>query len=315
IVQATLAGAFPGQLLAAEGFRPAGTFYGANMCADYLVLAMFVALSLWGRTSRLLLLASGGLLLVGLLTTKSNGSLISLVVGGGATALLWSMRAEGSRTRRAGTLALFAAVAVLGWWAVSEMGLGAALGRGVGQGTMLGRMEKSSAGRQEIWGQLGTQLARHPLGIGPGNSVLQSVAIGHRVRPGTSFQSKEAHSDYMAFAIERGPIGLLGHLLWVLAGIGLVLRGDGAVAPTALLADRGTFRDPARRASLLRAIFVGGLIASAVHSVVIEKLHFRHYWMFLALSCAVTAGAKFRSPSSSPAPVLRPAVARAGGAR
>jgi O-antigen ligase len=139
-------------------------------------------------------------------------------------------------------------------------------------------MGKSSAGRQEIWGQLGGRLVRNPLGIGPGNSVLQSVAIGHRVRPGTSFQSKEAHSDYIAYAVERGPLGLAGHLLWVAAGLALVLGGRG----------------PAPRLDWLRAAFAGGLVATAVHSAVIEKLHFRHYWLFLALACATMAASRFR---------------------
>lgn len=312
IFQAATNGAFPGLLLSAKGFRPAGTFYGANMCADYLVLSVFVALSLWGRTSRLFLLASIALLLVGLLTTKSNGSLIALVIGGGATTLLLALQGEASRRRRTGALALLAAVSVLAFWAHDEWGVGAGLS-GASQGSMLDRMGKSSEGRKEIWGQLGTQLAKHPLGIGPGNSVLQSVAIGHRVRPGSSFQSKEAHSDYMGYAIERGPIGLLGHLMWILAGIGLVLGGRNGGTDTS----RGRLADPgaaARRANLLRAVFVGGLIASAVHSVVIEKLHFRHYWLFLALACASTAGARFRSAADAPESAAA-AAAHAGRSR
>jgi O-antigen ligase len=164
-------------------------------------------------------------------------------------------------------------------------------------------MEKSTAGRKEIWSQLGAQLVRHPLGIGPGNSVLQSVPIGHRVRPGTSFQSKEAHSDYIAYATERGPIGLLGHLLWVAAGIALVLRGSAGSGD----ARRGPAIDLAsvRRADWLRAVFVGGLIASAVHSVVIEKLHFRHYWLFLALACAMAAASRLRPAAPAADEVAR----------
>jgi hypothetical protein len=92
--QAAAAGAFPGDLLAAEGFRPRGTFYGANMCADYLMLSVFVALSLRGRVPRALLWGSIALVLVALLVTKSNGSLIALVVGMAASAVAWTMRAR-----------------------------------------------------------------------------------------------------------------------------------------------------------------------------------------------------------------------------
>jgi hypothetical protein len=293
--QAAAAGVFPRELLAAEGFRPRGTFYGANMCADYLMLSVFVALSLTGRAPRLLVWGSIALLLVALLVTKSNGSLIALVVGAGATVLAWAMRGEGSRTRRAGTLALLAAAAVLAYGAYAQWDVGAGV-KSAGHASVLGRMDKSSASRKVIWRTLGSQLARQPLGIGPGNSVLQSMPIGRRVRPGTSFQAKEAHSDYFAYAIERGPIGLLGQVLWVFAGFLLVL---GVAGPPLAGAGRTLDASAARHLEWLRAVFVGGLVASAVHSTVIEKLHFRHYWLYLALAFASTAAAAFR-PSGVP---------------
>ena len=278
VAQAAQAGAFPGQLLSAEGFRPAGTFYGANMAADYFVLSVFVALTLVrGGRSAAFAFASIALLVVALLVTKSNGSLIALVIGLAAAGIVWAMRGEGARLRRLGGLALLGGALVLGAFATVEWGAVGEAER-IGSASVLGRMEKSSAGRQAIWSQLGGRLLRNPLGIGPGNSVHQSVAIGHRVRPGTSFQSKEAHSDYIAYAVERGPLGLLGHLLWVAAGLALVLGGRG----------------PAPRLEWLRAAFAGGLVATAVHSAVIEKLHFRHYWLFLALATATMAASRFR---------------------
>jgi hypothetical protein len=180
---------------------------------------------------------------------------------------------------------------VIAYGAYEQAGVGRNV-ESVGHASVLGRMGKSSAGRKEIWRTLGAELARHPLGLGPGNSVLQSVPIGHRVRPGTSFQAKEAHSDYFAYAIERGPIGLLGQLLWVVAGILLVLGVAGP--PLAGVAPRLLDLAAARQVEWLRSVFVGGLVASAVHSTVIEKLHFRHYWLYLALACASTAAAAFR---------------------
>jgi len=276
IGQAMAAGAFPAHFFAAEGFRPAGTFYGANMCADYLLLSVFVALSLWPRMGRPFLVLSALVMIVGLVVTKSNGSLGALALGGAATALVRALSRNGSRLRAAGALAVVAGLVLFATWAFDEWGSSARIAAS-GKATVLGRMSKSSAGRKEIWSNLGTQMKRHPLGIGPGNSVLQAVPIGHRERPGMSFQAKEAHSDYVAYAIERGPIGLVGHLLWVLAGLALVFQGAGM-----------------SRQKLLRAAFVGGLAASAVHSLVIEKLHFRHYWLFLALACALAAGERFR---------------------
>ena len=278
IGQAIVAGAFPAQFLSARGFRPAGTFYGTNMCADYLLLSVFVVLSLWPRAGRPFLLVSLFLLMVALVVTKSNGSLIALAVGAVASVSVWALARGGSRAAGVGAIAVLLGVSLLTTWAFDEWGASARIAQG-SKATVLGRMSKSSEGRKEIWSNLGTQMKRHPLGIGPGNSVLQAVPIGHRERSELSFQAKEAHSDYVAYAIERGPVGLLGLLLWTLAGFALVVGG--------------LARDP-KKLAFLHAVLVGGLVATAVHSVVIEKLHFRHYWLFLALACALAAGQHFR---------------------
>jgi O-antigen ligase len=296
MVQAATAGAFPGNLLAAQGFRPAATFYGPNMAADFLVLGVFVGLSLLGRGRALWLVAAVAVLLVGLLTTKSNGSLVSLVAGLGAAAVTWALRRDGSVIRRIGAMTLLLAAGLLGAWAHVEWGGGGGVSSALERESILGRMDKSSAGRQRIWNQLGRQLREHPLGIGPGNSALQTVEIGHRVRTHGSFQSKEAHSDYIGYAVERGPIAVAGLVLWTVLPVVLVLGARRVSRPGA---DPKRERDERRRLDVLRAAFVGGLIATAVHSTVIEKLHFRHYWIFLALACAATAGATFR-PAEAP---------------
>jgi hypothetical protein len=41
------------------------------------------------------------------------------------------------------------------------------------------------------------------------------------------------------------------------------------------------------------------LAASAVHSTVIEKLHFRHFWLFLALVCGSSLMAAERGVSNA----------------
>src|SRR5262249_35267824 len=121
--------------------------------------------------------------------------------------------------------------------------------------------------------------ARSPLGIGPGNSGSLTLGISERERP-DSYRSKEAHSDYLAYAIERGPLGLLGLAGLTLAGLLAVARFWGH-------AKQGGAR-ATRRAGLWTASMAAVLAASAMHSTVIEKLHFRHFWLFLALVCAST---------------------------
>ena len=121
-------------------------------------------------------------------------------------------------------------------------------------------------------GSLGTLL-----GIGPGNSASLTMGLADRERP-DSYRSKEAHSDYLAFAIERGPLGIVG-LLGLLAAL---------FAQVAVYwrASRRTSGGAPRRARLWTAAMLAVLAGSVVHSLVIEKLHFRHYWLFIALLCA-----------------------------
>jgi len=143
--------------------------------------------------------------------------------------------------------------------------------------TFVGRMEHSSQSRLRIWDQLEVAFARSPLGIGPGNSASLTMGIADRERP-DSYRSKEAHSDYLAFAIERGPLGIVG-LLGLLAAL---------FAQVAVYwrASRRTSGGAPRRARLWTAAMLAVLAGSVVHSLVIEKLHFRHYWLFIALLCA-----------------------------
>jgi O-antigen ligase len=107
------------------------------------------------------------------------------------------------------------------------------------------------------------------------------LAIGHRERSGaeeSSFQGKEAHSDYLAYAVERGPIGFAGLIAFIIAAFSRVLRGRRRIAA----------RVSGPSATTLWAACLGALAAMCVHSLVIEALHFRHVWFALAIICALT---------------------------
>lgn len=141
-----------------------------------------------------------------------------------------------------------------------------------------GRVEHSYESRVRIWSLLRETYTRSPLGIGPGNSRAIVVRVGERERP-ESFMSKEAHSDYLGYAIERGPIALLGMFL-------LLGEAFGRLAGFRRRETPGT--GPERWGGAFAAAIFAGLVASCVHSLVIEKLHFRHFWFYLAILCAVT---------------------------
>jgi O-antigen ligase len=134
-------------------------------------------------------------------------------------------------------------------------------------------MGHSGQARGQIWHRLVETYKTRPLGIGVKNSSEQIVAIGERERP-NSYRSKEAHDDYLAFALERGPLGLLGLLLGTVMAFAMVGRGRKHL-------DRRLGNAAAGGA--VWAAFLGALAASSMHSFVIEKLHFRHFWLLLAL--------------------------------
>jgi hypothetical protein len=54
----------------------------------------------------------------------------------------------------------------------------------------------------------------------------------------------------------------------------------------------------------LLAAFLGALVATSVHSTVIEKLNFRHVWLLLGMICAATAAPATAGARVKPAPRL-----------
>jgi len=286
-----------GTLLGARGFRPASTLYNPNMLADYLVSSVFVAASLAHEVPRGRLALAIGVLLVGLLATKSNGGAIALAAGAVVWAVVAAVTSGVSVRRVAAVTALLAGVLGLAVWFNAEWGVGDSALASLGRHTFVGRMEHSSASRLHIWEQLERSYARSPLGIGPGNSGALTLSIAERERP-NSYRSKEAHSDYLAYAIERGPLGVAGLLLMTI----LAFLHVGRYWNRARRAPEG--RRSRRGAAMWTAAMAGALTASTVHSTVIEKLHFRHFWLLLGLVCgsALMAAGRRDRPAPAEAP-------------
>jgi len=264
------------------------------------MFSVFVGLGLVGQVRARILAPSLGLILVALLATKSNGGLASLAAGLAVWLPARAWFGGVPRAQVAGVAALALATVLLAGWAGSEWGLGASLMHRVGERSLFGRIAHSSESRREIWRRLEQYYRRSPLGIGPGNSSYQMLPIGERERP-DSFRSKEAHSDYLAYAVERGPLALAALLVWMAQAFGMVLAARRHPGGPTTAAARG----------ILLASFLGALVGTAVHSMVIEKLHFRHFWVFLALVCAMSAEASAPVPAAARpgrAPSLPPAT-------
>jgi O-antigen ligase len=274
-------------------FRAVGTFTNPNMLADYMLKSIFVLLGLALEVQWWLLAPAFALILLGMVTTKSNGGLMSLIAGLAAWGLAWAWTRGVRRDRLAGVIALGLAAVIAATWAHAEFGLGDAVVKQIASHSYMGSMGNSNEQRQQIWHRLEEMMTKNPLGIGPKQSSQQELQIGERERP-NSFGSKEAHDDYLAFLVERGPLGLLGLLIGMVMVAGMMLGGRARIVER--------LGSPAAGAALWAAC-LGGLVASSVHSLVIEKLHFRHFWFFLAILttlCAAAPAAK--EPASAPAP-------------
>jgi O-antigen ligase len=267
-----------------KGERANGTFYDPNVFGGYLVMSLFFVMSLGSRIHPLLKWGSIALLSLAIIATKSNGSLLSLVVGLGVWFLVRS------RTRRGNPLVFLAggllavALATTAVWLNVGFGVGAAQLRDFQRESFLARATRSSEGRFTIWKNLQSVYAKRPLGIGPGNSSSLTVSVEDRIRQ-NSLQGKEAHNDYLAYAIERGPLGISGLLLMLGMAFAKLFAAAGR--------RRGHDGKDEALAPLIAALG-GALAASAVHGLTIEVLHFRHFWMLLAVICAVEAQAKSR---------------------
>lgn len=296
-----------------KGFRAMGTFDQPDELADYLAMSVFMALSLSGKAGVWLRWGSIALILAAMAATKANGGLMSLAAGLAAWAVVrvWTLGVTPTGWIAGGLIAVSSVL--LAVWLVAGLGLGAAQLERLEANSFLGRVGHSSEGREKIWHSLGRRYAASPLGIGPGNSRWQPVTIEERERPTAGhldtydsgadpFLSKEAHNDYLAYMIERGPLALFGMLLLRWQAFRRILAGR---------TGGGAAEDRASSGALTAAMF-GAWVASCLNANTIETLHFRHVWLFLAMVCVLdTRPARLRDAQRNAADAL-PALTPAG---
>jgi hypothetical protein len=272
-----------------KGFRAMGTFDQPDELADYLALSIFMALSLQGRFMWLLKWGSIALILLAMAATKANGGLLSLSAGLVAMAIVgaWTRGVSPEGWVAGGLLTVGSLLTVV--WLIGGLGLGASQLSHLESHSFLGRMGHSSEGREKIWQTLVRHYQESPLGIGPGNSRWQTVTIEERERPinghlvtydsgADPFLSKEAHNDYIAYMVERGPLALLGMLILRWQVFLRLLKGWRSAR--AGVTGRAAF-------GALTAAMFGAWVCSCLNANTIETLHFRHVWLFLAMVCAL----------------------------
>jgi hypothetical protein len=133
---------------------------------------------------------------------------------------------------------------------------------------ILGRYDRSSGGRFDLWGRGINVLLDHNAflwGVGPENFRVVD----------TSGNDNQLHNDTLAFLVERGLLGLIG--LGLFAGIGM----------SKAVHILWIFEKYPKRAGFGVVVFLGALTAIVVESLTHQVFHTREMWLVLAVQEAV----------------------------
>jgi O-antigen ligase len=196
-------------------FRVNSLFFDPNVYGRYLILAMMAvtAVALWDHHAR----AAAAVLAVlwlGLLTTRSESSMVALVVG---VAILALLRGDPGRLVRRGAVALAAVAAV---------GIAVALLTGNAS------LRKATSGRSALVEGGAELFAERPL-QGWGSGAFSLEYERQDVAPGTVSAS---HTVPVTVAAEQGVIGLVVYVALLVAAFGRLFRPRVASAARAAIA-------------------------------------------------------------------------------
>ncbi|MEZ4869906.1 MAG: O-antigen ligase family protein [Caldilineaceae bacterium] len=245
-----------------EFYRPAGLFMNANSAAFFQLLGFVPVLLV--SPSRKVGMILGLLLLPTMLATGSMGA--ALAFAAGLTVAVAALCLSGYLITVIKLLAQLAAVIVLAGAVLFIVISQNERYRAHFEHIFLGRAERSSEGRFDLWGRgFETLLAENVLlwGIGPENFRV----VDH--------QGKQLHNDLIAFSVERGLLGVGGLALFALFALS-------RAASLVYLAQRQR-----ERARLVVVVFLGAVVAAVIESLTHQAFHFRELWIILALQEAV----------------------------
>ena len=267
--------------------RATGTFENPNMFGDYLVVSFFICWAAAAAAGRRLFYLGLPLLGLGVLSTHSNGCLVSLIGGCGVTVAAYR---SFWKPKQLGTVLVLGG-ALLGIVGVFHDQLQqVAVQRFSGSRSEVGGAAlKGASERLPIWENILKLVWQNPGGIGPGNLADVEAA--------TTGDKHSAHSEYLGMLAERGFFGLAG---WfgILGALFLML---------------GRIRTAA--AAGFRPLGVEQLYglfgALAAHALVIELSHFRHTWIVFAIITAAAMQAVARTAGDGSRPRLAPLFAEA----
>lgn len=257
---------------ARDGIRASFTLGDPNLAADYFICGLFVMRAARRPRNAVLRFLACLLVVIAVVLTLSNGGFLALLIATALGVLFSVARKRGIVVAVAtggilalGGVTLLATVPVHG--TLTRLEEASPLVR-----DSLGRQAESS-GSREMLATEGFALLVHGkslLGVGPGNTeeTLQAQQAPY---------VKEAHDDYLAAAIERGPLGVVA---LILLGVAVAVRCRRISAPDGMAPE---YRAVVPRPELLAA----AAVAVAISAMFYEVLHFRHVWALFGLIAAL----------------------------
>lgn len=246
---------FPG-LEDGLGLRPAlgprvqGAFKDPNVYAPFLGAALMLVLNdLMTRRLSLLPIALLSLFAIGILSSFSRGGYVNLSVALATFAAVHVVLVHRLQWLNRGVMIVIVVAAVVVpvlLVYVESMGL---------EHFFFRRMQLQSYDSGRFSAQIDAILTfgEVPMGIGPGQSEYAFPISTHNL--------------YLRVAGENGILGIVGWFLFLLTTLWICLRG---------VARRGPFCD-------MYAVSLAILVGILVQSLVIDTLHWRHFFLFLAL--------------------------------
>jgi O-antigen ligase len=267
-----------GNLRDYEHYRPSGLFLNANSAALFQLLG-FVPTVLASPTQKIGVIA-GAALLITLLAPGSMGATLAFTTG--FTVAMAAIFLSG----RLGLIRkMFLQIAVI------LLLLGGLLAVIVSfnaryqahfQRILLGRSERSSEGRFDLWQRGIDAYFDHNVflwGVGPENFREVDAEM----------TDNQLHNDFLAFSVERGLLGSLGLASFAIVAVGRAI--------SLFLINH---RRPAQ-ARLAVVVFLAAMVATLVESLTHQVFHFRELWLVLALQEAMFF--KMTRPESGMGPI------------
>lgn len=267
-----------------EGNRVLFTFGDPNYAGTYWVCSIFVVYATHPFSARWLRRLGYALLITALLLTESNGAVLELVVGG-AIVLLFNVARRRGLMAAVTLLVLIVTTGGVLSQTVSMTGI-QTWARDSGQPFLVnsvGRSNDSSSQRGTLIGE-SLELYESDGLLGSGPATTKQLLF-ERQYP----YAKEAHNDYLAALVERGPLGVTGMLLLV---IGAIWRA----ATVLRLAYRRRLRTDLPRPEGI----IAALAAMALAGTFYEVLHFRFVWILLALTATLSLAPPLPRPGAQP---------------